>query len=90
MGGATRVGFSHGPSFQRGEVSTTLLSVRKMLRHVMHANEWHRILLKRIKAILQSLSYWGAIMGTRHIRNKLSNDFNVYWRRGWDSNPRWA
>ena len=56
----------------------------------MHANEWHRILLKRIKAILQSLSYWGPIMGTRHIRNKLSNDFNVYWRRGWDSNPRWA
>ena len=27
-------------------------------------------------------------MGTRHIRNKLSNDFNVYWRRRWDSNPR--
>ena len=45
MGGATRVGFSLGPFFQRREVSTTLPSVRKMLRHVMHANEYHRILL---------------------------------------------
>ena len=45
MGGATRVGVSLGPSFERGEVSTTLPSVRKMLRHVMHANEYHRLLL---------------------------------------------
>ena len=44
MGGATRVGFSLGRCFQRGGGSNDL-AVRKMLKHAMNANEFHRILL---------------------------------------------
>ena len=90
MGGATRVGVSLGPYFQRGEVSTPLPSVRKMLRHLMNANKYRRIPLSRIKAVLQSFSHWGAIMGTQSKINELSNDFKVYWRKRWDSNPRYG
>ena len=40
MGGATRVGVSLGPYFQRGEVPTPLPYLRKMLMHLMNANEY--------------------------------------------------
>ena len=52
MGGATRVGVSLGPYFQRGEVSTPLPSVGKILMHLMNANEYQRIPLSRIKSVL--------------------------------------